>query len=338
MISMIRVSAAIFAAVACLAGSSAAGAADIALRTTIPANALFFLPLFVATDAGYFRDAGITMETVITQGDGPDIDALIAGSVQFTISTPNRLFTAYQQGKPLLGVMEIMDRMGIQCFMSKAVAERVGLQPTTPLPDRLAKLKGLTIAGTRPGAFTYLLAIDYLKRAHLVPQQDAKVIGIGTAPGMIAAVENGQVDVGCFGSPVIETAVSRGKSVAFINNTQGEDSKFTDFLFEMVYVMPDYARQNPDTVRKVLAALVRANGWIISASNEDIAAAARKHFNGIDDAILTAAIASLRPAFPKDPRVTEGSFAAAQAFLHDTDMLKGDIPFAKVIDNSFLPH
>src|SRR5665213_3569650 len=109
---MMRISAIVCALVTCLAAAPGASAADIDLRTTIPANALFFLPLFVATDAGYFHDVGINMETVTTQGDGPDIDALIAGSVQFTISTPNRLFTAYQQGKPLLGVMEIMDRMG----------------------------------------------------------------------------------------------------------------------------------------------------------------------------------------------------------------------------------
>jgi len=315
-----------------------AKAADVALRTTIPANALFFLPLFVATDLGYFHDAGIDMETVITQGDGPDIDALISGSVDFTISTPNRLFTTYQQGKPLLGVMQVMDRMGIQCFMNKAVAARVGLLPSTPLLDRLTKLKGLTIAGTRPGAFTYLLAIDYLKRAHLQPQDDAKVIGIGTAPGMIAAVENGQADVGCFGSPVIETAVSRGKSVAFINNTQGEDSKFKDFLFEMVYVRPEYAQAHGDLVRKTLAVLVRANRWMAAASDAEVAKIASTHFTGMDEAILQESIASVRPAFPKDPAITETGYAAAEAFLRDTDALTGTVPFAKVVDNSYLPH
>jgi NitT/TauT family transport system substrate-binding protein len=253
-----------------LALGGMAMAANKPLKVTIPANALFFMPLFVATDNGYFKDAGIDMETIITQGDGPDIDALISGSVEFTISTPNRLMTAYQQGKPLLGIMQIMNRMGIQCFIGKESAERVGFTPSLPIADRLSKLKGLTIAGTRPGAFTYLLGVDYLKRANLTPQVDAKVIGIGTAAGMIAAVENGGADVGCFGSPVIETAVSRGKSLAFINNTEGEDPAFKDFLFELVYVMPDYAKREPETVKTVLAALVRANTWLRTASLDDM--------------------------------------------------------------------
>ena len=316
----------------------AATAADLPLRTTIPANALFFLPLFVATDLGYFHDAGIAMETVTTQGDGPDIDALIAGSVEFTISTPNRLFTTFQQSKPLLGVMQVMDRMGIQCFMNKGVAERVGLRPTTPLLDRLTKLKGLTIAGTRPGAFTYLLAIDYLKRAHLTPQEDAKVIGIGTAPGMIAAVENGQADVGCFGSPVIETAVSRGKSVAFINNTQGEDGKFKNFLFEMVYVRPDYAEAHADIVRKVLGVLVRATKWMASSSDAEVEKLAAPHFSGLSPEILQESIASVRPAFPANPAITEDGYNAAEAFLRDTDAMTGSVPFTKVVDNKFLPN
>ena len=321
---------------AALSGN-AARAANEDLHITIPANALFFLPLYVASDKGFFKDVGIEMETIITQGDGPDIDALISGSVQFTISTPNRLMTAYQQGKPLLGVMQIMNRIGIQCFIGKDTAERVGFRPDLPIADRLSKLKGLTIAGTRPGAFTYLLGIDYLKRAHLTPQVDAKVIGIGTAAGMIAAVENGGADVGCFGSPVIETAVARGTSLPFINNTQGEDDTFKDFLFELVYVMPDYAKRNPDTVRKVLAALVRANVWIATSGLDEVAGVARKHFTGLDDDVLMASIGSLRPAFSQDPRMTNDAFAAAAEFLRRTDTLKGDVPFAKVTDNSYLP-
>src|SRR5262252_9888611 len=75
------------------------------LRVTIPVIGMNFLPLFVAADKGLFAKEGFEVEIISTSGDGPDVDALIAGSVQFTVSTPNRLLTSYEQGKPLLAIM-----------------------------------------------------------------------------------------------------------------------------------------------------------------------------------------------------------------------------------------
>jgi NitT/TauT family transport system substrate-binding protein len=324
-------------ALAALASVTAANAQTVNLRVTIPANSLFFLPLFAAVEQGFFKSEGIEMETVITQGDGPDVDALIAGSAQFTISTPNRLLTAYQQGKPLLAVMAVMDRMGIQCFMNKEASERVGLAEAKTPEQKFAKLKGLTIAGTRPGAFTYLIAVDYLKRAGLEPQKDAKIIGVGAGPAMIAAVENGQVDLGCFGSPIIESAVSRGKSVWFINNTAGEDKSYNEFLFQILYVRPEYAKENPQLVRKVVAALLKGNNWIATAGKEELLAFVKKRFGAIDDVTLAQSIENVRPAFSKDGKITEPAFAAATKFLRDTDMLTGNVPWNAVTDNSYLP-
>ncbi len=72
------------------------------LRVTIPVIGMNFMPLFVAADKGMFAKEGFEVEIISTSGDGPDVDALIAGSVQFTISTPNRLLTSYEQGSHFL--------------------------------------------------------------------------------------------------------------------------------------------------------------------------------------------------------------------------------------------
>jgi NitT/TauT family transport system substrate-binding protein len=324
-------------AAAALLATTTAGFAETAVRTTIPANSMFYLPLFVAESQGFFAENDLSVETIITNGDGPDVDALISGSVEFTLSTPNRLLTAYQQGKPLLAVMSIMDRMGIQCFMNKDVAEQIGLDQATTPEEKFALLKGQVIAGTRPGAFTYLLAVDYLKRAGLVPQEDAQIIGVGTGPAMIASVENGDSAMGCFGSPIVENAVSRGKSVWFVNNTAGDDAYYNDFLFVLTYVRPDYAEQNPDTVKAFVASLLKANQWIANAADEDLLAEVRARFEGVPDEVLREAMANMRGAYSQTGQITEASVSAAAKFLRDTDMLEGDVPWDAVSDNSYLP-
>jgi NitT/TauT family transport system substrate-binding protein len=177
------------------------------LRVTIPVIGMNFMPLFVAADKGMFAKEGFEVEIISTSGDGPDVDALIAGSVQFTISTPNRLLTSYEQGKPLLAIMNMANRNAIDCVMNKDVAARVGITENSSLDQKLKALKGLKAAGTRPGAFTYLVLVDYAKRAGLVPQQDLQILGVGGGPSMIAALENGQIDVACNTSPTTDLMV-----------------------------------------------------------------------------------------------------------------------------------
>src|SRR5262245_10015476 len=113
------------------------------LRVTIPVIGMNFLPVFVAADKGLFAKEGFDVEIISTSGDGPDVDALIAGSVQFTISTPNRLLTSYEQGKPLLAIMNMANRNAIDCVINKDVAARVGITENTPLDQKLKALKGL---------------------------------------------------------------------------------------------------------------------------------------------------------------------------------------------------
>ncbi len=333
----IRLFAVVLAVVAAGLKSSATMADTDKIRVAIPVQALFFMPLFVAQDQGIFKAHNLDVEIISTNGDGPDIDALIAGSVQFAVSTPNRLLTAYQQGKPLLAVMNVLDRMGIACFMNKDVAEKVKLDEAKTLEDKFRKLKGLTIAATRPGAFTYLLAVDYLKRAKLVPQEDAKLLGVGGGPAMIAAVENKKADMGCFGSPIIELAVQRGKSVWFINNTRGEDPTYKEFLFQLLYVKPEYAKQHGEIVRRMVASLVEANRWIASAPKDKLLPVAKAKFEAVADDTLWSALENVRPAYSQSGLITEKAVKAAVDFLKATDMLTGEVPWTAVSDNSYLP-
>src|SRR5262249_60536743 len=107
------------------------------------------------------------------------VQALIAGSVESVVAAPNRLFVAYEQGNALLAGANLGNLMAIECWMNKETADKLGISVSAPLEERLKALKGLTVAGTRPGAFTYLLLVEYAKRVGLEPQKDLKIIGIG---------------------------------------------------------------------------------------------------------------------------------------------------------------
>jgi NitT/TauT family transport system substrate-binding protein len=317
--------------------SNAHAQAPTKLRMTIPVTSFTFYPVFVAQDKGFFAKHGLEFEIVVTQGDGPDVDALLAGSVEFTSTPPHRLLAAYEQGRSLLGIVNLMNRNGINCFMSKKSAERAGIAESTTLDEKIKKLKGLTIAATRAGAFTFQLAVDYVKRGGYTPQTDVQVIGAGGGPSMLAAVEQGRADIGCISSPAPELAVSRGNSIMWVNNTKGEDKAFSEFLMEVLYVRPEYAKKNPETVRKVAAAHVDALKFIAEAPDAEHMPILRKNFGGVSDEVLLESLQNTRSAIDPTGRITKQSVDAHVKFLKSAGLLKGDVPWDAVVTNEYLP-
>jgi NitT/TauT family transport system substrate-binding protein len=327
------------AAVASLASATTAATAQPLkqLRVTIPVIGMNFLPLFVAADKGMFAKEGFEVEIISTSGDGPDVDALIARSVQFTISTPNRLLTSFEQGKPLLAIMNMANRNAIDCVINKETAAKVGITESTPIDQKLKALRGLKVAGTRPGAFTYLVLVDYAKRAGLVPQQDLQILGVGGGPGMIAALENGAVDVACNTSPTTDLMVKRGKAIMFTYNSVGRDPAYEDFLFELLYVRPDYAKANPEIVRAFCRALLAAIADIRDTPARDQLPLLQKRFTGVEDDMLIQVLEILKPMFPRDGKVTPTSLDKAIKFMLDTGAIKAGAPWAEIATYDYLP-
>src|SRR5690348_4677241 len=174
------------------------------IKITVPTISTIFYPLYYGQEKGIFAKEGLEIEVISTNGDGPDVDAVISGSAQFSISTPNRLFTSFDQGKPLKAIGMLARRMAIDCAMNKEVADKLGITTATPLDTKLKAMKGLTVAGTRPGAFTYVLLGIYGKRVGLTAQKDYQLIGVGGLNSMLPAVENNKIAIGCTGSPFPE--------------------------------------------------------------------------------------------------------------------------------------
>jgi NitT/TauT family transport system substrate-binding protein len=307
------------------------------IKVTIPVPGLTFYPLYVGVEKGFFAKQGLDVEIIQTSGDGPDVDALIAGSVQFTVSTPNRLMTAYEQGKPLWGIMNLGNRMMIDCWMNKDVATKLNVSTATPIEQRIKALKGMTVAGTRPGAFTYLLWVSYAKRFGMVPQKDLQIIGIGGAPAMIPAVENNQIAAACTGSPAPEIAVSHGKSVMFTDNGSGVDPSYDNFLFELLYVRPDYAKANPEVVKKMTKGFQEALGFILDAPDSEQLPILKKDFGGAPDDVLLQAMKNTRRMFTRDGKITDEAVNHASAFLIQTGALAKAPPPSAITTNQFQP-
>lgn len=307
------------------------------VKMTMPVVALSMTPVYLAQARGYFAEEGLDVEVTSTGGGGPDIRALIAGEVDFSFTTGDNVILAYQEGKRLVMVMNGVQRVFLNWAMHKEVAKAKGITETTPLAEKLKALKGLTVGVTTPGALTAHIAAFVIRKAGYVPQQDVKIIPIGAGPTWLAALENRKVDVALTAPPVPETAISRGHAIMFINNAKGEDPSMSEFLMVNLVVRPETTEKNPDLVRRMVRALVKANKWSLSATPVEVAEALRPTFAKTDPAIHLEGVKSVLPTLTPDGRASERGLQITQDVLEQAGLLKKRVAYSEVVSNEFLP-
>src|ERR1044071_7369245 len=171
------------------------------VKMTLPVVALTTAPVYLAEAKGFFAQEGLSVDLNMTGGGGPDIKALIAGDVDFTYTASDQVILPWQEGKRLVIVMAAVPRAVINWAMHKDVAQAKGITEKSPLAEKLKALRGLTIGATQPGSLTANLAAYTLRKAGLVPQQDANVIAVGSGLTSLAALEQRNIDAALMSPP-----------------------------------------------------------------------------------------------------------------------------------------
>lgn len=307
------------------------------VKMTIPVVALSMSTVFLAQARGYFAEEGLDVQATPTGGGGPDIKALIAGEVDFTFTAGDQVILPWQEGKRLVMAMAAINRATINWAIRKDVAQAKGITESSPLADKLKALRGLTVGATQPGSLTANLAAFTLRRAGLVPQQDTKIIPIGSGPTWLAALEHKKVDAALMSPPLPETAVARGYAILFINNARGEDPSLAEFLQQVFVTRAEVIQREPDLVRKMVRALVRANQWALGAQPEEVAEALQGALGKTPPEVLLAGIKATVPAMSRDGRITEQALKVTADVMEAAGILKKRPSLAEIATNDFLP-
>jgi NitT/TauT family transport system substrate-binding protein len=318
-----------------LAAPVAAPAAE-KIKITLPAAAVTFASLYHAKTAGYFEAEGLDVEIVTVAGGG-SLQALIAKDAQFCVTPGTYQMQAVEKGQSLLATATILNRNAINVVMHKDVAREKGITEKSPLTDKVKALKGLKLSGTAVGSFSYQVMLYYLLKAGIDPQKDVQLIGIGAGPPMVLALEQRKIDAFATGTPVPDAAVARGFGLMIVDNAAGEDPDFAEFMMNSVIVHPDYLRQSPETVRKVVRSLIKANAWILDHPAEQAVASMKPFLGSLDDKVILNGLQKVRGGIPRDGRITERAVALTEDFLLKIRALKARIPYDKLVTNDFLP-
>lgn len=298
-------------ALSALALAPAARAETLQTILALPTTSLTFSSAYIAEDMGYWAKDGLAVKTVVIAGVGSP-NAVIAGSVDFTITTASTFLRAASRGQRMLAVGNLLDRPMMEVVLRKDIADAGGFDPSAPLAERAKLLKGRAMAVdgiyTNIHAFLQLVAI----KAGLDPERDLKVAPL-SAPNMPAALDAKSIDGFSASLPWTTAAVVSGKAVLLASSPRGDVPELLPFAYGVVMTRPELCRDHGPICAKMVTGLAAANAYIREHPQEALALL-KKRFPATGDNVLQPAFETLRGATAASPKIDPAALQNSEKF------------------------
>ncbi len=303
------------AAAAPAPAAPAGGPLKVRVAQSIPA--LSFAPLYVARDMGFFKQQGLDLEFVELQSGATAQQAILGGSVDLTDSASTEVAAAVAKGVPLIAIQNTIMQT-LEVCARKDWIDKAGVTPTSPLKDRIAALKGATIAITGPGAVSDR-AMRWLlqKYGGLDPNKDATITQVGGAGAMPGALQQGRVQAFLLSPPNCAQAGDQGVVLVKPNDVP----EFRNYVHEVLYTSKDWVGKNKDAATRVATALSMGNNYMLQHPDESIALL-QKSFSAVQPAVIEKAVREvILPQVPKDGKMTSEMWAATNQVLVESGLI-----------------
>ncbi|HYK79968.1 MAG TPA: ABC transporter substrate-binding protein [Micropepsaceae bacterium] len=299
---------------------SPVGAAE-KVRVAMPTEGFLYTPLYLAIDAGFMKDEGLEPELIQFKGGGAAMGGLVSGSVEFCSCAIQNAINATVKGSGVTLIGTIIGQYASNMVLREDVAKRLGITHDTPIRQRLAALRGLKIAGSGVGSSTDFLIRYLAKQAGLSPERDFTVLFLADGGPILAAFSQKRIDGFVFSSPTSDMAILKYKGVMILDMSRGEFDDLRGYPSITLSAKTSWLKTKPDTARRFLRALARADR-MIHAEPARAQALLRKRFETFPDDIYKAAWAANIAAYPQNPRIEEVSVERAIAFLSSIQDVK----------------
>jgi ABC-type nitrate/sulfonate/bicarbonate transport system substrate-binding protein len=283
----------------------------------LPAPTLTFSAPFLAEDAGFYKKEGLKVTHRIVVGVG-SVNAVIAGSADFTIGTGPVFLRAASQGQRLLALANLIDRPLVELVLRKDVAAAAGVTAQQSLAERAKVLKGKTVAIQGVGSIVHAWERLVAHRGGLDIEKDVRIAPMDP-PGMMPALDTRQIDGFATSLPFTTEAVVKDKAVMLASATT-DVPDLLPFAYGLVYTRPETCSKQHEKCVRVARALAAANRFILEQPTEALELL-KKRFDKMDPAVLAAAWQVVGQAHARNLRVTVPALEHSQQVSLESKLL-----------------
>src|SRR5262245_5360516 len=226
-------------------------------------TSLYYLPLTIAEQLGYFKEEGLTLVISDFAGGSQALRAVVGGSADVVSGAYEHTLHMQPRGQFL------------QCFVQQGRAPQIAIGISTAKAKTYKSpkdLKGLKVGVSAPGSSTHMIVNYFISRDGLKPS-DISVVGVGLGATAITALKSGQIDAVSNTDPVMTKLEQDGdvKIIADTRTLKGTEQVLGGPMpAGCLYAPVDFIKKNPNTVQALTNAIVRADKWIHTASPQEL--------------------------------------------------------------------
>lgn len=291
---------------------------------------LYYLPLTLAEQLGYFKSEGLDVEIKDVVGGSRALQAVLDGAADVVSGAYEHTLNLQNQGQ------------FYQAFVLQGRAPQMAMGVSTktlPGYESLADLRGKKIGVTAPGSSTNMMANLVLARAGL-KAGDVSFIGVGNSAGALNAFRLGQIDAISNVDPVMTQLEQKGevRIIADTRTLKGTQEVFGGPMpASCLYAPMAFVRKYPGTVQALTDAIVHALKWLQTAGPSDLMKSIPETYLLGDRALYLTSFSNVREAIATDGRFPEeGAKTALKALgSFDQTIRANKIDLSKTFTNEF---
>lgn len=288
-----------------------AAAPVIPVRYEEVVRSVLYLPMYVALNQGYFKDAGLDVRMKTSQGTDKGMAALLSGSADIVLIGPEASIYVANSESPVKP----------KIFAGLTATDGFLLMARQPEPDfKWEDLKGKSVMAFRAGSNPDVFLEAALRKRGLDPKKDLKLVNNVGPAARTGSWLAGQNNYAIFLEPEAGTLEREGKAhtVASIGKEVGQ----VDYT---VFTATDkYIAANPEVIKAWIGVVSRAQKDVQTVAPEVLATQVASFFPGLSQDDLTRAITRYRDLsiWKTSTKVEAGAMAQLQEMLTHSGVLE----------------
>jgi NitT/TauT family transport system substrate-binding protein len=251
----------------------------------------------------YFKQEGVDLEYLgVLANAAQAAQTVVTGAADIAGTGSTGALTTISGNRDVVSVALISkEPTTLLTLTNKTIAElaKKGVTPKSPIKDRIAALKGLTIALPAPGSSTDIVIRTTMNEYGVDPNKDVTIQPVNDGPGLVAVARQGRVDGYAFSPPDSVIGVAEGWGSVWVSYPAGDVPAFKGMPLTDIVTSRKYLTDNPEAVRRVLKALWRASEDIKNDPEGVRKTVKDRWFKDLDPKVYDASFDAVLPGFQR---------------------------------------
>ncbi len=303
-------------------GEKSTGNKEVVLNEV--AHSIFYAPMYVAIEEGYFEEEGIDLTLVTGFGADKTMTAVLSGEADIGFMGSESTIYTYlgDTDDYVVNFAQLTQRAG-NFLVSR-----------TPMDDfKWEDLKGKTVLGGRKGGMPQMVFEYILKTNGIDPATDLTIDQSIDFGSTAAAFSGGNGDFSVEFEPHATALELKGDG--YVVASLGEDSGYVPYT--AFSAKSSFIKENPEIIQGFTNALQKGMNYVNSHTPAEIAEVIAPQFEETDLETLTKIIERYynQDTWKENLVFEEDSFTLLQNILEEAGELPERVPYKELIDITF---